>query len=79
MVACVRHTRATHAHNAFLPFTHTHTHTTHTQDCGKPSQSRYHVPNSWLRSDSNLVVLFDELGGQNSNPAQISIVPVNKC
>ncbi|XP_020214621.1 beta-galactosidase 8 isoform X1 [Cajanus cajan] len=39
------------------------------KDCGKPSQTLYHVPRSWLQPDSNTLVLFEESGG---NPTKIS-------
>ncbi|XP_020214604.1 beta-galactosidase 8 [Cajanus cajan] len=39
------------------------------KNCGKPSQTLYHVPRSWLRPDSNTLVLFEENGG---NPTPIS-------
>ncbi|BAT90603.1 hypothetical protein LR48_Vigan08g153200 [Vigna angularis] len=39
------------------------------QNCGKPSQTLYHVPRSWLRPQGNTLVLFEESGG---NPKQIS-------
>ncbi|KAH1224975.1 Beta-galactosidase 8 [Glycine max] len=39
------------------------------KNCGKPSQTLYHVPRSWLRPDRNTLVLFEESGG---NPKQIS-------
>ncbi|KAL5056056.1 hypothetical protein RYX36_036738, partial [Vicia faba] len=39
------------------------------KNCGKPSQTLYHVPRSWLRSDSNILVLFEEDGG---DPRKIS-------
>ncbi|XP_050899736.1 beta-galactosidase 8 isoform X2 [Lathyrus oleraceus] len=39
------------------------------KNCGKPSQTLYHVPRSWLRSDSNILVLFEENGG---DPTKIS-------
>ncbi|XP_042514357.1 beta-galactosidase 9 [Macadamia integrifolia] len=39
-------------------------------NCGKPTQSWYHIPRSWLKASNNLLVLFDETGG---NPLQISI------
>ncbi|CAJ1979329.1 unnamed protein product [Sphenostylis stenocarpa] len=39
------------------------------QNCGKPSQTLYHVPRSWLRPESNTLVLFEEVGG---NPKQIT-------
>lgn len=39
------------------------------KNCGKPSQTRYHVPRSWLKPSGNVLVLFEEIGG---NPTQIS-------
>ncbi|KAL2328626.1 hypothetical protein Fmac_022053 [Flemingia macrophylla] len=39
------------------------------KNCGKPSQTLYHVPRSWLQPDSNTLVLFEESGG---DPSQIS-------
>ncbi|KAK7262332.1 hypothetical protein RJT34_29900 [Clitoria ternatea] len=39
------------------------------KNCGKPSQTLYHVPRSWLQSDSNTLVLFEESGG---DPTKIS-------
>ncbi|OIW08574.1 hypothetical protein TanjilG_03250 [Lupinus angustifolius] len=39
------------------------------KNCGKPSQSLYHVPRSWLQPDSNTLVLFEESGG---NPTWIT-------
>ncbi|KAL0671069.1 hypothetical protein Bca4012_033773 [Brassica carinata] len=44
-----------------------------TTNCGKPTQTRYHVPRSWLKPDSNLLVLFEETGG---NPFKISVKTV---
>ncbi|GMP77971.1 hypothetical protein CsSME_00034069 [Camellia sinensis var. sinensis] len=41
-----------------------------TTGCGKPTQIWYHVPRSWLQTSNNLLVLFEETGG---NPFQISI------
>ncbi|KAJ9692055.1 hypothetical protein PVL29_011242 [Vitis rotundifolia] len=40
-------------------------------NCGEPSQRWYHVPRSWLSPTGNLLVVFEELGG---NPAGISLV-----
>ncbi|KAI3519199.1 hypothetical protein L1887_08226 [Cichorium endivia] len=31
--------------------------------CGRPTQRWYHVPRSWLKPTGNLLVLFEELGG----------------
>ncbi|XP_004146490.1 beta-galactosidase 3 [Cucumis sativus] len=39
--------------------------------CGQPTQRWYHVPRSWLRPEQNLLVVFEEVGG---NPSRISIV-----
>ncbi|XP_068344758.1 beta-galactosidase 3-like [Pyrus communis] len=39
--------------------------------CGKPTQRYYHVPRSWLKPTQNLLVLFEELGG---DPSRISLV-----
>ncbi|CAN1249634.1 Beta-galactosidase 8 [Linum perenne] len=33
------------------------------KNCGKPSQTLYHVPRSWLKSSGNTLVLFEENGG----------------
>ncbi|KAF8388824.1 hypothetical protein HHK36_025504 [Tetracentron sinense] len=38
--------------------------------CGEASQRWYHVPRSWLNPTQNLLVLFEELGG---NPTGISL------
>ncbi|KAI5070792.1 hypothetical protein GOP47_0015135 [Adiantum capillus-veneris] len=40
-------------------------------NCGKPSQSRYHVPRSWLKDGDNMLVLFEEIGG---DPTQIKFL-----
>ncbi|KAI3769719.1 hypothetical protein L6452_00832 [Arctium lappa] len=34
--------------------------------CGKPTQRWYHVPRSWLKPTQNLVVVFEEIGGDAS-------------
>ncbi|CAK8539944.1 unnamed protein product [Lathyrus sativus] len=39
--------------------------------CGKPTQRWYHVPRSWLKPNHNLLVVFEELGG---DPSKISLV-----
>ncbi|CAI8606521.1 unnamed protein product [Vicia faba] len=39
--------------------------------CGQPTQRWYHVPRSWLKPTKNLMVVFEELGG---NPWKISLV-----
>ncbi|XP_057728689.1 beta-galactosidase 5-like isoform X1 [Arachis stenosperma] len=38
--------------------------------CGQPTQRWYHVPRSWLKATKNLIVVFEELGG---NPWKISL------
>ncbi|KAJ0903450.1 putative beta-galactosidase [Helianthus annuus] len=43
-------------------------------NCGKPTQIWYHVPRSWLRPSDNLLVLFEETGG---NPFEISVKTVS--
>ncbi|XP_024986389.1 beta-galactosidase 9 isoform X2 [Cynara cardunculus var. scolymus] len=42
-------------------------------NCGKPTQIWYHVPRSWLQPSDNLLVLFEETGG---NPLEISVKTV---
>ncbi|RZB80061.1 Beta-galactosidase 8 [Glycine soja] len=39
------------------------------KNCGKPSQTLYHVPQSWLQPNRNTLILFEESG---RNPMQIS-------
>ncbi|KAL9241788.1 hypothetical protein vseg_015854 [Gypsophila vaccaria] len=38
-------------------------------NCGKPTQTLYHVPRSFLRDDVNTLVLFEEFGG---NPSKVN-------
>ncbi|XP_071686020.1 beta-galactosidase-like [Rutidosis leptorrhynchoides] len=40
-------------------------------NCGEASQKWYHVPRSWLKPRGNLLVVFEELGG---NPYGITLV-----
>ncbi|KAK9081203.1 hypothetical protein Syun_030566 [Stephania yunnanensis] len=40
------------------------------KNCGKLTQKWYHVPRSWLKSSDNLLVIFEETGG---NPLGISV------
>jgi len=40
-------------------------------DCGKPSQQYYHVPRDWLNPTNNLVVFFEEIGG---DPSTVELV-----
>ncbi|KAJ4962348.1 hypothetical protein NE237_022287 [Protea cynaroides] len=42
---------------------------------GKPSQSEYHIPRSFLRPTNNLMVVFEEIGG---NPEEIKILTANR-
>uniref|UniRef100_A0A0D3FE80 beta-galactosidase n=2 Tax=Oryza TaxID=4527 RepID=A0A0D3FE80_9ORYZ len=37
--------------------------------CGQPTQRWYHVPRSWLQPTRNLLVVFEELGGDSSKIA----------
>ncbi|CAA0842093.1 Beta-galactosidase 1 [Striga hermonthica] len=39
--------------------------------CGQPSQRWYHIPRSWLKPSGNLLVVFEEWGG---DPSSISLV-----
>ncbi|XP_022732714.1 beta-galactosidase 6 isoform X3 [Durio zibethinus] len=39
------------------------------KNCGKPSQQLYHVPRSWLQPSGNILVLFEENGG---DPTQLA-------
>nr|QSM07474.1 beta-galactosidase 8 [Ipomoea batatas] len=39
------------------------------KNCGKPSQIYYHVPRSWLKSSGNVLVVFEEVGG---DPTKLS-------
>ncbi|KAL8158433.1 beta-galactosidase 9 [Apium graveolens] len=41
-----------------------------TTNCGDPTQIWYHVPRSWLQRNQNLLVMFEETGG---NPSKITI------
>ncbi|KAK6144452.1 hypothetical protein DH2020_021272 [Rehmannia glutinosa] len=41
------------------------------RNCGKPTQQFYHVPRSWLKPSANVLVLFEEMGG---DPTQISFL-----
>ncbi|KAL0378303.1 UNVERIFIED_CONTAM: Beta-galactosidase 3 [Sesamum radiatum] len=39
--------------------------------CGQPTQRWYHLPRSWLKPTQNLLVLFEEIGG---DPTRITLV-----
>lgn len=43
-------------------------------NCGNPTQIWYHVPRSWLKPSDNLLVLFEETGG---DPYEISVKTVS--
>jgi hypothetical protein len=45
-----------------------------TTNCGEPTQTRYHVPRSWLQASKNLLVLFEETGG---NPFDVTVKSVS--
>ncbi|KAF7148352.1 hypothetical protein RHSIM_Rhsim03G0232400 [Rhododendron simsii] len=40
-------------------------------NCGEPSQRWYHIPRSWLKPNGNLLVVFEEWGG---DPTAITLV-----
>ncbi|KAL7118537.1 hypothetical protein ACP275_02G008400 [Erythranthe tilingii] len=42
---------------------------------GKPTQEEYHIPRAYLKEKDNLVVVFEEIGG---NPSKIDILIVNR-
>ncbi|KAE9612965.1 putative beta-galactosidase [Lupinus albus] len=42
-----------------------------TRDLSSIMEKKYHVPRSWLKPDHNLLVVFEELGG---DPSRISLV-----
>lgn len=44
-----------------------------TTNCGKPTQIWYHIPRAWLQPSKNLLVIFEETGG---NPFEISVKTV---
>ncbi|GFZ10367.1 beta-galactosidase 5 [Actinidia rufa] len=39
--------------------------------CGEPTQRWYHVPRSWLKPKQNLLIIFEELGGDASKIALV--------
>ncbi|XP_030528805.1 beta-galactosidase 6-like isoform X2 [Rhodamnia argentea] len=41
------------------------------KDCGKPAQTLYHVPRSWINPGQNLLVLHEEIGG---DPSKVSVL-----
>ncbi|GMI95420.1 beta-galactosidase 8 [Hibiscus trionum] len=49
------------------------------KNCGKPSQQLYHVPRSWLQPSGNILVLFEEIGGDPKQLAFASKQMGNLC
>ncbi|KAL3505338.1 hypothetical protein ACH5RR_035179 [Cinchona calisaya] len=47
--------------------------------CGQPTQSWYHVPRSWLKPTQNLLVLFEELGGDASKISLVKRTTASVC
>ncbi|GAB2275102.1 Beta-galactosidase 8 [Dionaea muscipula] len=39
-------------------------------NCGQPTQKLYHVPRSWLKPTGNILVVFEEMGG---DPTKVSL------
>ncbi|VFQ96605.1 unnamed protein product [Cuscuta campestris] len=49
------------------------------KDCGKPSQTFYHVPRSWLKPSGNVLVLFEETGGDPTRTSFATREVVSVC
>eukprot|EP00850_Spirogloea_muscicola_P009780 SM000055S18314 [mRNA] locus=s55:738807:745644:- [translate_table: standard] len=47
--------------------------------CGQPTQRWYHVPREWLRPEDNLLVLFEEMGGDPSLVSLVERTPKTIC
>ncbi|XP_015892444.3 beta-galactosidase 5-like [Ziziphus jujuba] len=47
--------------------------------CGHPTQQWYHVPRSWLKPSQNLLVIFEELGGDASKVALVKRSVTTVC
>eukprot|EP00850_Spirogloea_muscicola_P012121 SM000077S21595 [mRNA] locus=s77:418090:424635:+ [translate_table: standard] len=47
--------------------------------CGQPTQRWYHVPREWLRPEDNLLVLFEEMGGDPSLVSLVERAPKTIC
>ncbi|KAL3639127.1 Beta-galactosidase 3 [Castilleja foliolosa] len=47
--------------------------------CGQPTQRWYHVPRSWLQSTRNLIVGFEEIGGDASKIDLVKRVASSIC
>ncbi|XWS17401.1 hypothetical protein CRYUN_Cryun33cG0064200 [Craigia yunnanensis] len=48
-------------------------------NCGEPSQRWYHVPRSWLNPSGNLLVVFEEWGGDPSGIALVKRTTGSVC
>ncbi|XP_022732674.1 beta-galactosidase-like [Durio zibethinus] len=48
-------------------------------NCGEPSQRWYHVPRSWLKPSGNLLVVFEEWGGDPSGIALVKRTTGSVC
>jgi hypothetical protein len=48
-------------------------------NCGEPSQRWYHVPRSWLSPSGNLLVVFEEWGGDPSGIALVKRTTGSVC
>ncbi|XP_027089797.1 beta-galactosidase 3 [Coffea arabica] len=47
--------------------------------CGQPTQHWYHVPRSWLKPSQNLLVLFEEIGGDASKISLVKRATTSVC
>ncbi|KAF8406482.1 hypothetical protein HHK36_008570 [Tetracentron sinense] len=47
--------------------------------CGQPTQRWYHVPRSWLKPTQNLLVVFEELGGDTSGISLVKRSVTSVC
>ncbi|XP_071685526.1 beta-galactosidase 3-like [Rutidosis leptorrhynchoides] len=47
--------------------------------CGKPTQRWYHVPRSWLKPTRNLLVVFEEVGGNVSDINLVKRTQAHVC
>ncbi|XVE97989.1 hypothetical protein REPUB_Repub03eG0066600 [Reevesia pubescens] len=48
-------------------------------NCGEPSQRWYHVPRSWVKPSGNLLVVFEEWGGDPSGIALVKRTTGSVC
>lgn len=48
-------------------------------DCNKPTQQYYHVPFDWLQQKDNLIVLFEEMGGNPHSVQLVKRIPSIAC